>query len=72
MVALEETMKYVLYSSLTTIISLTPTHTHTHTHTCSAFLTKMLAPLQSRIEQWKRTTALMDKEHDKGDYKRSP
>ncbi len=43
------------------------THTHTHTHTHhSAFLTKMLAPLQSRIEQWKKTTALMDKEHDKG------
>ncbi|XP_064393382.1 uncharacterized protein LOC135340895 [Halichondria panicea] len=35
----------------------------------SALLTKMLAPLQSRIEQWKKTTALMDKEHDKEVHK---
>lgn len=34
--------------------------------TCSALSSKLLVPLQSKIEEWKKTTVHMDKEHDKG------
>ena len=50
-------------------------HTHTHTHTntrththttCRAFMGKLLAPLQGKIEEWKKMTTYLDREHEKG------
>jgi len=35
---------------------------------CRALSSKLLAPLQSKIEEWKRTTSNMDREHEKGEF----
>ena len=47
------------------LISYLP-HTHTHTHTHRALMTKLITPLQGKVEEWKKTTSLLDKEHEKG------
>lgn len=33
---------------------------------CRALMTKLLGPLQVKIEEWKKTTAHLEREHDKG------
>lgn len=33
---------------------------------CRALSSKLLVPLQSKIEEWKKTTSQLDKEHEKG------
>ena len=35
-------------------------------HTCRALTNKLLNPLQIKIEEWKKTTVQMDREHEKG------
>ncbi|XP_051580017.1 protein MTSS 2-like isoform X1 [Myxocyprinus asiaticus] len=39
-------------------------------HFTNALMEKMIGPLQDKIEEWKKTTALLDKDHAK-EYKRS-
>uniref|UniRef100_A0A673M7U2 MTSS1-like protein n=1 Tax=Sinocyclocheilus rhinocerous TaxID=307959 RepID=A0A673M7U2_9TELE len=39
-------------------------------HFTNALMEKMIAPLQDKIEEWKKTAALLDKDHAK-EYKRS-
>ncbi|XP_051513327.1 protein MTSS 2-like isoform X2 [Myxocyprinus asiaticus] len=39
-------------------------------HFANALMEKMIGPLQDKIEEWKKTTALLDKDHAK-EYKRS-
>ncbi|XP_056117241.1 MTSS I-BAR domain containing 2a isoform X3 [Rhinichthys klamathensis goyatoka] len=39
-------------------------------HYTNALMEKMIAPLQDKIEEWKKTAALLDKDHAK-EYKRS-
>ncbi|XP_051953163.1 protein MTSS 2-like isoform X2 [Xyrauchen texanus] len=39
-------------------------------HFTNALMEKMISPLQDKIEEWKKTTALLDKDHAK-EYKRS-
>lgn len=33
----------------------------------STLMEKMIAPLQDKIEEWKKTAALLDKDHAKGE-----
>lgn len=33
---------------------------------CRALMAKLLAPLQVKVEEWKRTTSALEREHDKG------
>lgn len=35
--------------------------------TPSSLMEKMIAPLQDKIEEWKKTAALLDKDHAKGE-----
>ena len=59
--------------SLSHTHSFTHTHAHTHTHTLTHSLThralmgRLLAPLQGKIEEWKKTTTHFDREHEKGE-----
>lgn len=34
--------------------------------TLSALMDKLVTPLQDKIEEWKKTAALLDKDHAKG------
>ena len=45
-------------------LSLSLTHSLSHTH--RALMTKLLNPLQTKIEEWKKTAVQMDREHEKG------
>ena len=48
-----------LYSVMPPSLSLSPL-------SLRALMTKLLNPLQTKIEEWKKTAVQMDREHDKG------
>lgn len=37
-----------------------------YSSTLSALMEKLVTPLQDKIEEWKKTAALLDKDHAKG------